>query len=69
MNIQLLQVVFEKQICEATHTAISEVGVFFLFSALVNYTYVCVLSHSVMSGFAASWTVAHQAPLPMEMSE
>ena len=30
--------------------------------------YACMLSHSVMSNSAASWTVAHQTPLSMRFS-
>ena len=36
-----------------------------IFSMLLD-TYCAVLSHSVMSDSATSWTVAHQAPLSME---
>ena len=58
MNIQLLQVVFEKQICEATHTAISEVGVLllFIFSFSELYLRVCAqsLSHVWLCSFMDS---------------
>ena len=47
MNIQLLQVVLEKQICEATHTAISEVGALLLFIFSFSELYLCVCAQSL----------------------
>ena len=47
MNIQLLQVVLEKRICEATHTAISEVGVLLLFIFSFSELYLCVCAQSL----------------------
>ena len=47
MNNQLLQVVLEKQICEATHTAISEVGALLLFIFSFSELYLCVCAQSL----------------------
>ena len=54
MNIQLLQVVLEKQICEATHTAISEVGALLLFIFSFSELYLCVCAQSLSNVWLCS---------------